>query len=108
MSEISLLDFLQKVKEKPHLFFRNEPSYDKLLEMILSYVMIAPVVDLPSSMFLNDFFGYIEKHYGLSGVVRSHCNIITLFTFTDEEAYYTFYELLDEFLKTQQGYQDNL
>lgn len=103
MADVPILTFLQHVQEEPYLYFRDTPSYEKLLNMISSYSMIAPVVDSASSFFMIAFANYICAYYGISGVLRGGLTIINLFTSSDEEAYCKFYELLGKFLATQTG-----
>ena len=55
-----------------------------------------------SAFFMLDLTKYICDYYQIKQRVYRHgLTIINLFTPSDEAAFYKFYELLDEFMKTR-------
>ena len=97
-----LVRFLYKIKDKPQIFVGSPPSYKVLLEIFPGYTLCLYEELQDSSTFINEFSKYICDYYQIKQhVYRNELTIINLFTESDTAAFYKFYELLDEFLKTR-------
>lgn len=96
-----LVKFLYKIKDKPQVFVGHPPSYKVLLEIFPGYTLCLYEELQDTSTFISDFSKYICNYYNLKDVRRADLTIINLFTESDTDAFYKFYELLDEFMKTR-------
>ena len=97
-----LIDFLYRVKDKPQVYFGENPSFIKLMDILSTYMLIAEDnIDKDSVHFLNRFNEYVCKYYGLKNVLRYGLTAINMFTESDTAAFYKFFELFECFLESE-------
>ena len=92
-----LFELLQKIRETPQLFI-GKPSLERLASFIYGYACNENEIDNKINNLFFKFQGYIEKYYDIQST-QNWAKIIDFFCSTKEEAFYRFYEHLDEFLK---------
>lgn len=100
-----VIEFLYRVKERPYIYVGNPVSYERLLEAFSGYTLCLceECNDIDSSYFMLAFLQYIYDYYGVKGVLRKGLYLISMFTETDETAFYKFYELLDAFVQQRES-----
>ena len=100
-----IVEFLYLVKKRPHIYVGNPVSYENLLDVFSGYTLCLSEEynDMESNCFMLDFMQYTYEYYGVKGVLRKGLYLISMFTETDEAAFYKFYELLDAFVEQRQS-----
>lgn len=100
-----IVEFLYRVKKRPHIYVGNPVSYECLLDVFSGYTLCLSEEnnDMESTYFMLDFMQYIYDYYRVKGVLRKGLYLISMFTETDEAAFYKFYELLDAFVEKRQS-----
>lgn len=94
----SLTELLEKIRIRPGMFL-GKPSIELLRAFISGYLVNKKEPDIDTDFYL-EFQTFIEQKYSRKGT--THCiTIIQSITTSDEEAFYKFFELLDEFLGIQ-------
>lgn len=90
-------DLLNKIRERPGVYIL-EPSLTRLRYLIDGY-MICSFKYHNEVNFLGNFQEFVEKRY--FNDISVYCNhwsdIILFCTATERDAFYTFFELLDEY-----------
>ena len=100
-----IVEFLYRVKKRPHIYVGNPVSYERLLDVFSGYTLCLyeECNDMESNCFMLDFLQHIYDYYGVKGVLRKGLYLISMFTEIDEVAFYKFYELLEAFVKQRQS-----
>ena len=96
----SLFKLLYKIKEKPVLHLGNRRNLALLRAYINGYLTRQWEIDenFRGTFSLNGFQEFVQKRYGIHAFSHSWDMIIDFYSVSDEEAFNTFYQLLDEFL----------
>jgi len=94
---------LYEIKSNPKLFFGCIPPMTSLRAWIDGYIDARREmdVDFEETYRLGGFQEFVAERYNNLSVTRSWDSYIRFFSASDEEAFNTFYRLLDEFLAQQ-------
>ena len=105
----ALYELLQKIKENPRLYL-GKKSLERLHSFLNGYAVclydrcgeLHPSELCPSLWFFTGFQEYVQKKYRITSS-QSWDKIIDFHSSSDEEAFYKFFDLLDKFLKANDG-----
>ena len=103
-----LWQVLNDVKEKPGMYI-GKPSLERLCHLMNGYHLCMYNRDHVFYEYLSGFQVFVEQYYGLFENIHSFhhwSDIIIFFSPSEKEAFYTFYELLDKYLKVEDEYSD--
>jgi len=99
----NVFNILYERRENPLLFFGGRGSLSSLHAFICGYAEKQWEIDNDSTLTfaLHGFQEFVEKRYGFrEGSSQSWNKIIEFYSFSDHQAFETFYKLLDEFLQS--------
>ena len=105
----SLYLLLQKIREKPAIYL-GENSLEKLHHFMNGYIICEVDLGLNNKqddIFWREFQEYIQKSFNINSS-QHWTRIISFFSSNEQEAFYKFFELLDEFLKEKEMNQENV
>ena len=97
MNDIFLL--LNKIKENPYIYI-GKPSLERLHAFISGYQCSERENNLEYRGCLEGFNEFVGDHYGLH-TNHNWANMIDFFSTSEQEAFDTFYALLDDFIQTK-------
>ena len=100
MNEI--LDVLKLLKQN-YLMIIGAKSLNRLAMLISGYAYCIYRNEGKELCFFKEFQNYIQNKYNIQ-TSQNWSRIIEFFSRTDEEAFDTFYRLLDEFLEQNSNY----
>jgi len=88
----------QKIREKPGLYL-GKPSLSLLFSFMCGYMIRQYEIfgDEQTSNLSKNFLRYIQDYYEISETSKNWCTIICENCSNEEEAFYKYYELWDEF-----------
>ena len=92
---------LYEIRKKPALYFGGRKSLSLIRAFINGYLEKQREIDpdCHDTFALNGFQEFVQNKYGLGTMcVQSWDRIIDFYNSSDDMAFDTFYELLDEFL----------
>ena len=102
----SLYKVLYKIRKKPALYLGGRTSLPLIHAFINGYLEKQWEIDenCHDTVALNGFQEFVQQRYGFGPVcVQSWDRIIDFYSSSDEMAFDTFYQLLDEFLGEEQA-----
>jgi len=94
----ALLNLFAQLIKKPYLFVGEHPFYTELVSFLNGYFVRIKEEDNEAGIFIDEFIQFICDYYGIKNVKRNGLTVINLFTDNEEQAFYKFLELLNEFL----------
>jgi hypothetical protein len=95
-------ELMQKIKERPNLYL-GKKSLECLHSFVNGYIFC--LYNQSGELcpdFLTDFQEYVQIIYSITST-QSWDRIISFYSTSDEEAFYKFFDLLDKFLKANDG-----
>ena len=94
----------QRIREKPGLYI-GKPSLSLLNAFMLGYMLRHNEVSgtIESIKTEKSFYEYVKNYYAVSETTKGLCSIICENCLNDEEAFYKFFELWDEFNKVSKN-----
>lgn len=104
-----LKQLLDALHAKPGMYI-GEPSLEKLHTFVNGYLYCMNKRDNVVYEYVSGFQIFVEQYYQVFENKNFHhhwSRIISFFSSTEEQAFYKFYELLDEYLKVEDEYNSN-
>ena len=101
MKVTTLQAFLQKVRERPGMYFgTTHPSFSHLCEIISNYLICVSDYDDSAKRFVSEFSDYVADHFGFKA--QRH-DLFIIKHYSGDIAFEKFFELLDEFMEQSSG-----
>lgn len=96
-----IFELLQEIRKRPNLYLGKAS-----LELLDAFIGGCSFYCYKANGYYPDFFSgfqkFVQKRYKIQ-TTQGWWSIIRFFSYTDEEAFNKFFDLLDEFLMTSSG-----
>ena len=95
--------FIKSIKDNPQMYI-GEPSLERLRYFMNGYLVCELNLESGNeqdNMFWTRFQEYIQKHYNINSS-QHWTKIISFFSSSDRASFDKFFELLDEFVETEE------